>query len=180
MGLNFHTVGVVEEELVADLNSFDVVSQVNMQEVKNAVDQALKEIRQRFDFKDSKTELTLKEKEKELVVVSDDEYKLKAVLEILKGKCVKRHVSLKALTYGKIEEALGGTVRQVITIQSGISDEKAKAISKEIRDGKFKVQAQIQGDQLRVQSKSKDELQAVIAFLKQKDFGIDLQFLNYR
>ena len=180
MGLNFHTVGVVEEELVADLNSFDVVSQVNMQEVKNAVDQALKEIRQRFDFKDSKTELTLKEKEKELVVVSDDEYKLKAVLEILKGKCVKRHVSLKALTYGKIEEALGGTVRQVITIQSGISDEKAKAISKEIRDGKFKVQAQMQGDQVRVQSKSKDELQAVIAFLKQKDFGIDLQFLNYR
>ena len=180
MGLNFHTVGVVEEELVADLNSFDVVSQVNMQEVKNAVDQALKEIRQRFDFKGSKTELTLQEKEKELVVVSDDEYKLKAVLEILKGKCVKRHVSLKALTYGKIEEALGGTVRQVITIQSGISDEKAKAISKEIRDGKFKVQAQIQGDQLRVQSKSKDELQAVIAFLKQKDFGIDLQFLNYR
>ncbi len=180
MGLNFHTVGVVEEELVADLNSFDVVSQVNMQEVKNAVDQALKEIRQRFDFKGSKTELTLKEKEKELVVVSDDEYKLKAVLEILKGKCVKRHVSLKALTYGKIEEALGGTVRQVITIQSGISDEKAKAISKEVRDGKFKVQAQIQGDQVRIQSKSKDELQAVIAFLKQKDFGIDLQFVNYR
>ncbi len=165
---------------MADLNSFDVVSQVNMQEVKNAVDQALKEIRQRFDFKDSKTELTLKEKEKELVVVSDDEYKLKAVLEILKGKCVKRHVSLKALTYGRIEEALGGTVRQVITIQSGISDEKAKAISKEIRDGKFKVQAQMQGDQVRVQSKSKDELQAVIAFLKQKDFGIDLQFVNYR
>ncbi|MBI4402244.1 MAG: YajQ family cyclic di-GMP-binding protein [Nitrospirae bacterium] len=165
---------------MGDLNSFDVVSQVNMQEVKNAVDQALKEIRQRFDFKDSKTELTLKEKEKELVVLSDDEYKLKAVLEILKAKFVKRHVSLKALTYGKVEEALGGTVRQVLTIQSGIADDKAKAITREIRDAKFKVQAQIQGDQIRVQSKGKDELQAVIAFLKQKDFGIDLQFTNYR
>src|SRR5438034_4001107 len=153
-----------------------------MQEVKNALDQTMKEIRQRFDFKDSKTDLTLKEKEKEkeLVVVSDDEYKLKAVLEILKAKCVKRGVSLRALTYGTPEEALGGTVRQVITIQSGLADDKAKAIVKEIRDAKLKAQAQIQGDQVRVQSKSKDELQAVIALLKQKDFGIDLQFLNYR
>lgn len=165
---------------MADQSSFDVVSQVNMQEAKNAVDQATKEIRQRFDFKDSKTELTLKEKEKELVVVSDDEYKLKAVLEILKGKFVKRNVSLKALTYGKVEEALGGTVRQTITIQSGIATDKAKEITQAIRDGKFKVQPQIQGEQVRVQSKSKDELQAVIAFLKQKDFGIDLQFINYR
>jgi len=165
---------------MADQSSFDVVSQVNMQEAKNAVDQATKEIRQRFDFKDSKTELTLKEKEKELVVVSDDEYKLKAVLEILKGKFVKRNVSLKALTYGKVEEALGGTVRQTITIQSGIAADKAKEITQAIRDGKFKVQPQIQGEQVRVQSKSKDELQAVIAFLKQKDFGIDLQFTNYR
>ncbi len=165
---------------MADLSSFDVVSRVDMQELKNALDQTMKELRQRFDFKDSKTDLTLKEKEKELVVVSDDEYKLKAVLEILKAKCVKRGVSLKALTYGKVEEALGGTVRQVITIQSGIPDDKAKAIAKEIRDAKLKAQAQIQGDQLRIQSKSKDELQAVIAFLKQKDFGIDLQFINYR
>ena len=165
---------------MADLSSFDVVSRVDMQEVKNALDQTMKEIRQRFDFKDSKTDLTLKEKERELVVVSDDEYKLKAVLEILKAKCVKRGVSLRALTYGSLEEALGGTVRQVITIQSGLADEKAKAIVKEIRDAKLKAQAQIQGDQVRVQSKSKDELQAVIALLKQKDFGIDLQFLNYR
>ena len=165
---------------MAEQNSFYVVSQVNMQEVKNAVDQALKEIRQRFDFKDSKTELTLKEKEKELVVVSDDEYKLKAVLEILKAKFVKRNVSLKALTYGPVEEALGGTVRQTITVQSGIAADKAKLISQAIRDGKFKVQPQIQGEQVRVQSKSRDELQAVIAFLKQKDFGIDLQFINYR
>jgi uncharacterized protein YajQ (UPF0234 family) len=165
---------------MAELNSFDVVSRVDMQEVKNALDQTMKEVRQRFDFKGSKTDLTLKEKEKELVVLSDDEYKLKAVLDILKGKFVKRGVSLRALTYGKMEEALGGTVRQVITIQSGLADDKARAISKEIRDGKFKVQAQIQSDQIRVQSKSKDELQAVIAFLKQKDFGIDLQFVNYR
>ncbi len=165
---------------MADLSSFDVVSRVDMQELKNALDQTMKEIRQRFDFKDSKTDLTLKEKEKELVVISDDDYKLKAVLEILKAKCVKRGVSLKALTYGKVEEALGGTVRQVITVQSGIPDDKAKAIVKEIRDAKLKAQAQIQGDQLRVQSKSKDELQAVITFLRQKDFGIDLQFVNYR
>ncbi|MGQ0809726.1 MAG: YajQ family cyclic di-GMP-binding protein [Nitrospiraceae bacterium] len=165
---------------MADQFSFDVVSQVDMQEMKNVVDQTLKEIRQRFDFKNSKTELTLKEKEKELIVVSDDEYKLNAVLEILKAKCVKRSVSLKAFTYGKLEEALGGTVRQTMTIQNGIPSEKAKDIAKEIRDAKLKAQAQIQGDQVRILSKSKDELQSVIAFLKQKDFGIDLQFVNYR
>jgi uncharacterized protein YajQ (UPF0234 family) len=165
---------------VADQFSFDVVSQVDMQELKNVVDQTLKEIRQRFDFKHSRTELTLQEKDKKLTVVSDDEYKLKAVLDILKTKCVKRNVSLKALNYGKVEEALGGTVRQVITIQSGIPSEKAKEISKEIRDAKLKVQTQVQGDQVRVLSKSKDELQATIALLKRKDFGIDLQFVNYR
>ncbi len=165
---------------MADQFSFDVVSQVDMQEMKNVVEQTLKEIRQRFDFKHSKTELTLEEKDKKLTVVSDDEYKLKAVLDILKTKCVKRNVSLKALNYGNVEEALGGTVRQVITIQSGIPSEKAKEISKEIRDAKLKVQAQVQGDQVRVLSKSKDELQATIALLKRKDFGIDLQFVNYR
>ena len=165
---------------MADTSSFDVVSTVDMQEVKNAVDQTLKEIRQRFDFKGSKSDLTLKEKEKVLEIVSDDEYKLKAVLDILKAKCVKRNVSLKALDYGKVEQALGGTVRQHITIQSGIADDKAKAIVKRIKEKKFKAQAQIQGDQVRVQSKSKDELQTVIAFLKQQDFGIDLQFINFR
>ncbi len=165
---------------MADLSSFDVVSRVDMQEVKNALDQTMKEIRQRFDFKGSKTDLTLDEKDNKLAILADDEYKLKAVLDILKGKFVKRGVSLRALSYGALEPALGGTVRQMITIQSGLADDKAKAISKEIRDGKFKVQAQIQGEQIRVQSKSKDELQAVIAFLKGKDFGIDLQFVNYR
>ena len=165
---------------MADNSSFDVVSTVDMQEVKNAVDQTLKELRQRFDFKGSKSTLTLKEKEKVLEVVSDDDYKLKAVLDILKAKWVKRNISLKALDYGKVEQALGGTVRQHITIQSGIIDEKAKAIVKRIKGEKFKVQGQIQGDQVRVQSKSKDELQSVIAFLKQQDFGIDLQFINFR
>ncbi|HEY6084603.1 MAG TPA: YajQ family cyclic di-GMP-binding protein [Nitrospira sp.] len=163
-----------------DQFSFDVVSEVNMQEMKNAVDQATKEIKQRFDFKDSKTEITLKEKEKELIVVSDDEYKLKAVDDILKTKCVKRGVSLKAFTYGAIEPALGGTVRQTAKIQSGLASEKSKEIAKSIKDSKLKVQAQIQGELVRILGKSKDELQSAIAFLKGKDFGIDLQFTNYR
>ena len=163
---------------MADTSSFDVVSTVDMQEMKNAIDQTLKELGQRFDFKGSKSDLTLKENI--LEVISDDDYKLKAVLDILKAKCIKQNVSLKALNYGKIEKALGGTVRQNISIQSGIIDEKAKAIAKSIKDKKFKAQAQIQGDQVRVQSKSRDELQSVITFLKQQDFGIDLQFENYR
>ena len=165
---------------MADNYSFDVVSTVEMHEVKNAIDQTMKEVGQRFDFKGTKTDITLKEKEKSLDVLSDDDYKLNAVLDILKGKCVKRSVSLKALNYGKIEHALGGTVRQTITIQSGLTDEKAKAIVKSIKEKKFKAQGQIQGEQVRVQSKSRDELQAVIAHLKQQDFGLDLQFENYR
>src|SRR6184192_1714045 len=163
-----------------DVCSFDVVSKVDMQEVKNALDQALKEIHQRFDFKGTRTELTLKENESELVLVSDDEYKLKSVVDIVKAKLIKRNVSVRAFAFGPVEPALGGTVRQVAKIQNGLSSEKAKEIAKLIKDGKFKVQAQIQGDQVRVQSKSRDELQAVIAFLKGKDFGVDLQYLNYR
>ncbi|HLG43975.1 MAG TPA: YajQ family cyclic di-GMP-binding protein [Nitrospirales bacterium] len=163
-----------------ELNSFDVVSKVEMQEVKNAIDQALKEIHQRFDFKGTKTELTLQEKDLELVIVSDDEYKLKSVVDILRAKLIKRNVSVKAFAFGVVEPALGGTVRQVAKIQSGLSTDKAKEITKAIKDGKHKVQAQIQGDQVRVQSKSRDELQTVIALLKAKDFGIDLQFINYR
>jgi len=161
-----------------DQNSFDVVSQINLQEVKNAVDQAIKEIRQRFDFKDSKSEIQLEDKE--LIVLADDEYKLKSVLDILQSKLVKRGVSLKAITYEKPEQALGGLIRQKLTMQQGIPQEKAKEIAKAIRDAKFKSQPQIQGDQIRVLSKSKDELQAVIAFLREKDFGIPLQFTNYR
>lgn len=164
---------------MAETSSFDVVSKIDIQEVKNAVEQTMKEVRQRFDLKGSKSEIRLEE-EKELIVTSEDEYKLKAVLDVLQTKLVKRNVSLKALVYEKIEKALGGTVRQKITLQQGIPSEKAKEISKAIRDGKFKVQAQIQADQVRVQSKSKDELQSVITFLKSQDFGLDLQFLNYR
>jgi uncharacterized protein YajQ (UPF0234 family) len=164
---------------MASQNSFDVVSTVDMQEAKNALDQAIKELRQRFDFKGSKSEIKLEE-EKEIVLLSDDEYKLKSVIDILQSKLVKRGVSLKSLVPGKIEEALGGTVRQRFAIQQGIPSEKAREISKAIRDAKFKVQAQIQGDQLRVMGKSRDDLQSVIAFLKEKDFGIPLQFTNYR
>jgi uncharacterized protein YajQ (UPF0234 family) len=151
-----------------------------MQELKNALDQATKEIKQRFDFKDSKTEITLKEKEKELVVISDDEYKMKAVHEIIKAKCVKRGVSFQGFQFGALEPALSGTVRQMAKIQSGLASEKAKEISKAIKESKLKVQAHIQGEQVRVLSKSKDDLQSAIAFLRGKDFGIDLQFTNYR
>jgi len=165
---------------MADQNSFDVVSEVNIQEVKNALDQTMKEITQRFDFKGSKSKVTLEENETALVLISDDEAKLKSVTDILQNKLVKRNVSLKSLDYGKVEQALAGTVRQKIVITQGIASEKAKDISKAIRDAKFKAQTQIQGDQLRVTSKSRDELQEVIAFLKGKDFGIPLQFTNYR
>jgi len=165
---------------MADQNSFDVVSKVDMQEAKNAIDQALKEIHQRFDFKGTKTELTLKEKENELVIVSDDEYKLKSVVDILTAKLIKRNVSVKAFEFGVVEPALGGTVRQTAKIQNGLAIEKAKEIVKAVKEGKFKAQAQIQGDQLRVVSKSRDELQVVITFLKSKDFGVDLQYINYR
>jgi cyclic-di-GMP-binding protein len=165
---------------MADQNSFDVVSKVEMQEVKNAVDQAMKEIHQRFDFKGTKTDLLLKEKEGELVIVSDDEYKLKSVVDILKTKLIKRNVSVKAFSFGTMEAALGGTMRQIAKIQNGLTTEKAKEITKAIKDGKFKAQAQIQADQVRVQSKSRDELQAVIGFLKSKDFEVDLQYINFR
>ena len=165
---------------MADQNSFDVVSKVDMQEAKNAIDQALKEIHQRFDFKGTKTELTLKEKESELLIVSDDEYKLKSVVDILTAKLIKRNVSVKAFEFGTVEPALGGTVRQTAKIQNGLAIEKAKEIVKAVKEGKFKAQAQIQGDQLRVVSKSRDELQVVITFLKGKDFGVDLQYINYR
>ena len=165
---------------MADQFSFDVVSEVNMQEMKNVVDQATKEIKQRFDFKDSKTEITLKEKEKELTVISDDEYKLNAVNEIIKAKCVKRGVSLKALNYGAIEPALGGTVRQVVKIQSGIAADKAKELTKSVKDSKLKVQAQIQGEQVRVTGKKRDDLQEVIAMLRKKELEQPLQYTNFR
>ncbi|HEY5649108.1 MAG TPA: YajQ family cyclic di-GMP-binding protein [Nitrospiria bacterium] len=163
---------------MAGLNSFDVVSEVDLQEVKNARDQASKELSQRFDFRGSKSKISLEGNE--LEVISDDEHKLKSVMDILQSKLVKRGVSLKSLNEGKLEDALGGTVRKKITLSQGISSEKAKEISKVIRDSKLKVQSQIQGDQIRVSSKSRDHLQDVIRILKEKDFGIPLQFSNYR
>ena len=165
---------------MADQHSFDVVSEVNIQEVKNALDQTAKELQQRFDFKGSKSGVTLEEDDKVLVILSDDEGKLKSVIDILQNKLVKRGISLKALDYGKVEQALAGTVRQRVAITQGIASDKAKDIGTAIRAAKFKAQTQIQGDQLRVTSKSRDELQAVIAFLKDRDFGIPLQFTNYR
>ncbi len=164
---------------MADSYSFDVVSKVDIQEVKNAVDQTRKEIHQRFDLKGTKSDVTLEE-ETTLIVVSDDEYKLKAVLDMLQGRMVKRGVSLKALTYGKVEPAIGGTARQKITIEPGIAADKAKAICKSLRDAGLKVQTQIQDDQIRVTSKSKDILQTTLAHLRAEDFGINLQFLNFR
>jgi uncharacterized protein YajQ (UPF0234 family) len=159
--------------------SFDVVSIVDMQEVSNAVQQALKEIHTRYDLKDSKSDIKIDEKEG-LVLTSADEYKLKAVNDVLQGKLVKRRVSLKALTYGAIEPAAGSTVRQKVAMQQGIPIEKAREIVKLVKNSKQKVQAAIQADVVRISGKDRDALQEVIAMLKQHDLGIDMQFTNYR
>ncbi|MDH4027884.1 MAG: YajQ family cyclic di-GMP-binding protein [Nitrospirota bacterium] len=161
-------------------HSFDIVSKVDMQEVSNAIQQALKEIGQRFDFKGSKSDIELDSVKNEIVITSDDEYKLKSVVEILEGKLIKRKVSIKALTYGKVEPALSGTVRQHVALQQGIPTEKAKEIVKIIKNAKLKVQAEIQKDQLRVRANKIDDLQSVIGLLKDKDLGIHLEFVNYR
>jgi uncharacterized protein YajQ (UPF0234 family) len=161
-------------------NSFDVISKVDVQEVKNAMDQAIKEVRTRFDLKDSHSEIKLLEGDEAIELASADQYKLKAVTEILQQKFVKRGVSLKALEYGKIEPASGSSVRQKITLQQGIPGEKAKEIVKLIKESKKKVQASIQGDTVRITGKDRDTLQETIALLKGHDFGIDMQFTNYR
>lgn len=158
--------------------SFDVVSKTEMQEVANAVQQAQKELAQRFDFKGSRSEIQLADDE--LILVSDDEGKLISVKDIVESKLVKRKVSLKAVDYGKIEQAALGTVRQRAKIVQGIETEKAKAIVKSIKDAKLKVQASIQGDQVRIVGRSKDDLQRAIAIIKGNDFGVPLQFTNYR
>ena len=158
--------------------SFDVVSEVNMQEVDNAVNQAKKEIGTRYDFRGSKSEITLEGDT--IKIVSDDEYKLNAVIDVLKGKMVKRGVAIKNLDYGKVEPASGATVRQVITIKKGISKEIAKDVVKLIKGMKLKVNASIQEDQVRVAGKDKDELKAVIQMLKQQDLPVELQFVNFR
>src|SRR5437763_3565955 len=158
--------------------SFDIVSKTEMQEVTNAIQQAQKELAQRFDFKGSKSSIELTAEE--IVLVSDDEGKLRSVRDILEGRLVKRHVSLKALDYGKVDDAALGTVRQKAKIVQGIETEKAKAIVKSIKDAKVKVQASIQGDQVRVTGRSKDDLQKAMSLVKENDFGIPLQVTNYR
>ena len=161
-------------------NSFDIVSKIDLQEVKNAMEQALKEVGQRFDFKGSKSDIRLDETAKEISVTSDDDYKLKSLIDILQTKLIKRGISPKALTYGKVEAGLGGTAKQKITLQQGIPSDKAKEIVRAIKDLKLKVQTQIQGDQLRVTGKNKDDLQSAIKCLRETDLGIDMQFTNYR
>ncbi len=165
---------------MAKQNSFDIVSKIEIDEVRNAVNQALKEIHQRFDLKGSGSSIELDDKAAKLTLASADEWKLKAVIDILQSKLVKRGVSLKALTYGSVEPAAKGTVRQTVELQQGIPTEKAKEIVKIIKGAKLKVQAAIQEDSVRVSGKNRDDLQEVIALLKGEDLGIDMQFENYR
>ena len=163
---------------MAQQNSFDIVSQVDSAEISNAINQTIKEVRQRFDFKGSAATVTL---EKDALMLSaEDETRLRNMNDILQQKLVRRGVPLKALSYGKIEPAAGGTVKQQAQIQQGIPQEKAKQVVKYIKDSKAKVQASIQGDVVRVSGRDRDELQNVIAKLKAKDFGIHMQFSNYR
>ncbi|AJY76632.1 YajQ family cyclic di-GMP-binding protein [Paenibacillus beijingensis] len=159
-------------------SSFDIVSKVDMQELNNAIVQAEREIETRFDFKGSKSSISM-EKE-DLVVVSDDEYKLKSVIDILQSKMIKRGVPIKNMEYGKIEGASAHTVRQRIKLKQGIEQDIAKKINILIRDSKLKVKSQIQGDQIRVTGKSRDDLQSVIQLLRGADLAIELQFTNYR
>lgn len=161
-------------------SSFDVYSKIDLQEVNNAVDQANREILNRYDFKGSKSEITLNQKDQELTLLADDDYKLNALKDILESKLVKRGLSLKAFDYQKEQDAGGGMIRQVAKIQSGISTEKCKEIVKYLKSLKLKVQASIQSDLVRVSGKNKDDLQEVITVLKEKDFGIFMQFGNYR
>ena len=164
---------------MAQQNTFDIVSKIEHTEVVNAVNQTMKEVQTRFDFKGSKSNIELEGNEA-LVLTSDDDYKLASLNDILQTKFVKRGVPLKGLTYGKIEKALGGTVRQKITLQQGIPQDKAKEIVKHIKDTNLKVQASIQGDLVRISGRDRDILQEVIAALRSQDFGIDMQFTNYR
>src|SRR5512135_748628 len=154
---------------MADEHSFDVVSKVDLQEVLNAVQQATKEIGQRFDFKGSKSSIELNKDKHEITLVSDDEHKLKTVIDILQTKLVKRGVSLKALNFGKIEQAAGNTVRQIVTLQQGIPVEKSKEIVKVVKDTKMKVQGEIQKDQVRIKAKKIDDLQTIMQIIREKD-----------
>lgn len=159
-------------------SSFDVVSKVELQEVINAIQQAQKEIEQRFDFKNSKSSIELQEEK--IILISDDDFKLRNVSDILESKLVKRGISLKALEYGKIQPAAGDTVRQEVKLVQGISQDKGREINRIIKESKIKVTSSMQGDQIRVTAKNKDDLQAVIALLRKQDLGLELQFTNYR
>ena len=161
-------------------NTFDVVSRIDLQEVGNAIQQALKEVHTRFDLKNTKTRVELNPKEHRILLGSDDEFKLRAVNDILQQKLVRRSVPLKGLSYGKIEPAAGSSVTQLITLQQGIPIEKAREIVKVIKNSKLKVQASIQADVVRVSGRDRDTLQQIIKLLRENDFGIDMQFTNYR
>ena len=161
-------------------NSFDVVSKIEIPEVHNAVQQAIKEVQQRFDLKDSKSTIEFNEKDSKIILHSKDEFKLKNVIDILQNKLIKRNVPIKGLTYGELIPAAGSTVKQEITLQQGIPIEKARDMVKKLKDSKLKVQASISGDFVRVAGKDRDTLQSAIALLRGADFGIDLQFTNYR
>lgn len=165
---------------MANTNSFDIVSEVNLQEVDNAVNQARKEIGQRYDFKGSRSSIELNQKDKELTLTSDDEFKMKSVIDVLQNKLVKRSVPLKALEYGKVEPAANNAVRQVIKLRVGIDKDNARLIVKMIKDTKLKVQAQIMDDQVRVSGKNKDDLQAIITMVRNADLPFATQFTNYR
>lgn len=165
---------------MAKEHSFDIVSEIDMQEVLNAVNQTMAEIKQRYDFKGSKSEVGLDQKAGTITILADDDLKLKSVVDILQSKLVRRGISLKALQYGAVERASGDMARQVVTLQQGIPSEKAKEIVKLIKNTKLKVQGAIQGEQVRVSGKKIDDLQTLMSMLKEKDFGIDMQFTNYR
>ncbi|HTR99304.1 MAG TPA: YajQ family cyclic di-GMP-binding protein [Bacteroidota bacterium] len=165
---------------MADTFSFDIVSEVNLQETDNAINQARKEIAQRYDFKGSKSTIDLDLKEKKIAVTSDDDFKLKAVIDILQNKLIKRGVPLKALDYGPVEPAAGGTVRQSIGLRVGIDKDNARLIVKMIKDTKIRVQAQIMDDQVRVSGKAKDDLQSVMNMIRNADLKFAVQFTNYR
>lgn len=165
---------------MANQFSFDVISEVDLQEVDNAINQASKEILQRYDFKGSKSDISLNKKDNVINVHSDDEFKLKSVIDILQNKLIKRNISIKALQYGTVEQSSGGTVRQEIKLQQGIEKDDAKKIVKMIKDSKLKVQASIQDEQVRVSGKVKDDLQEVMKILRDSDLSFAFQFTNYR
>lgn len=165
---------------MADSFSFDIVSEVDLQEVDNAVNQARKEIAQRYDFKGSKSAIDLNVKERTIALLSDDDFKIRSVLDVLQSKLIKRNVPVKALSYSAVEPAAGGSVRQQITLRVGIDKENAKRIVKMIKETRLKVQAQIMDDQVRVSGKVKDDLQSIMTMLRQADLDFAIQFTNYR